>query len=119
MNLLVRWLVSAVSLLIVAHFVSGFVVHNFLTALVAAVIIGFINATLGLVVKVLTFPLSLVTFGLFLIVVNAMMLKVAAWLTPGFEVRSWTAAFLGAILLSLVSWFLHWLIGDKRRQRAY
>jgi putative membrane protein len=119
MNLLVRWLVSAISLLIVAHFVSGFVVHSFLTALVAALVIGLVNATLGLVVKVVTFPFSVVTFGLFLIVVNAMMLKVAAWLTPGFEVRTWTAAFLGAILLSLVSWFMHWLIGDKRRQRAY
>jgi putative membrane protein len=119
MNLLVRWLVSAISLLIVAHFVPGFVVHSFLTALVAALVIGLVNATLGLVVKVVTFPFSVVTFGLFLIVVNAMMLKVAAWLTPGFEVRTWTAAFLGAILLSLVSWFMHWLIGDKRRQRAY
>ena len=119
MRLLIRWLVSAVSLLIVAHFVSGFVVHSFLAALIAAVVVGFINATLGMLVKIVTFPLSLVTFGLFLIVVNAMMLKVAAAVTPGFEVRNWTAAFLGAILLSLVSWFLHLLIGDKRRERNY
>ena len=119
MKLLVRWLVSAVSLLIVAHFVSGFVVHNFLAALLAAVVIGLVNATLGLLVNIATFPLSLLTFGLFLILVNAMMLKVAAWFTPGFEVQSWRAAILGAILLSLVSWFLHWLFGDKRRQREY
>ncbi len=116
MRLLIRWLISAVSLLIVAYFVPGFVVTGFFAALLAAVVIGFINATLGLLVKILTFPLSLLTLGLFLIVVNAVMLKVAAAITPGFQVQTWSAAFLGAILLSLVSWFLHWLIGDKRRE---
>ncbi len=116
MRLLIRWLVSAISLIIVAYFVPGFVVRGFIAALLAAVVIGFINATLGLVVKIATFPLSLLTFGLFLIVVNAVMLKVAAAITPGFQVQTWSAAFLGAILLSLVSWFLHWLIGDKRRR---
>ena len=59
------------------------------------------NATLGLVLKVLTFPLTIVTFGLFLIVINAIMLKMAAAITPGFEVRTWKAAFIGAILLSI------------------
>jgi len=119
MRLLLRWLISAVSLLIVAKVISGFVVHSFVAALLAAIVIGFVNATLGLLVKIMTFPLSLLTFGLFLLLVNAVMLKVAAWLTPGFEVRTWTAAILGSILLSLVSWFLHWLVGDKRRQREY
>ena len=116
MRLLIRWLVSAISLLIVAYFVPGFVVHGFFAALLAAVVIGFVNATLGLLVKILTFPLSLLTLGLFLIVVNAVMLKVAAAFTPGFQVQTWGAALLGAILLSLVSWFLHWLIGDKHRE---
>jgi putative membrane protein len=119
MKLLLRWLVSAVSLLIVAHTISGFVVHNFVAALLAAVVIGLVNATLGLVIKVATFPLSLFTFGIFLILINAAMLKVAAWLTPGFEVRTWTAAIVGSILLSLVSWFLHWLVGDKRREHEW
>jgi len=117
MKLLIRWLVSAISLLIVAYFVPGFVVRGFFAALLAAVVIGFVNATLGLLVKILTFPLSLLTLGLFLIVVNAVMLKVAAAFTPGFHVQTWGAALLGAILLSVVSWFLHWLIGDKRRER--
>jgi putative membrane protein len=119
MRLLLRWLVSAVSLLIVAHYVPGFVVHSFVAALLAAVVIGLVNATLGLFVKVATFPLSIFTFGLFLILINAAMLKVAAWLTPGFEVQTWRAAILGAILLTLISWFLHWILGDKRREREY
>jgi putative membrane protein len=117
MRLLVRWLLSAISLMIVAYFVRGFEVHGFVAALIAAVVIGFVNATLGLVTKIVTFPLTILTLGLFLIVVNAIMLKVAAFFTPGFQVRTWTAALIGAILLSLVSSFLNWLVGDKRGER--
>ena len=114
MRLLVRWLINAISLVIVAYFVPGFVLRGFMAALIAAVIIGFVNSTLGLVLKVLTFPLTVVTFGLFLIVINAIMLKMAAAITPGFAVQTWKAAFIGAILLSLISSFLHWLIKDDR-----
>jgi putative membrane protein len=119
MKLLIRWVISAISLLIVAYFVPGFVVHGFIAAFLAAIVIGFVNATLGLMLKILTLPLSFITLGLFLIVINAAMLKVAAAVTPGFEVRTWIAGFLGAILLTVVSAFLHWLIGDKRRERRY
>lgn len=115
MRLLVRWLINAVSLLIVAHFVSGFVVQGFGAALIAAIIFGFVNATLGTLLKILTFPLTIVTFGLFLIVINAIMLKMAAFFTPGFVVQTWTAALIGAILLSIISSFLHWLVRDTGR----
>ncbi|HSM87101.1 MAG TPA: phage holin family protein [Candidatus Limnocylindrales bacterium] len=117
MRLLIRWFVNAVSLLLITYLVRGFVIHGFVYALLAAAVIGFINATLGALLKLLTLPLTFITFGLFLVVVNAVMLKVAAAFTPGFEVQTWTAAFIGAILLSLISGFLHWLIGDKRRER--
>jgi putative membrane protein len=115
MRLLVRWLINALSLLIVAYFVSGFELHGFVSALIAAVVFGLVNATLGLVLKIVTFPLTIVTFGLFLVVINAIMLKMAAAVTPGFVVHTWRAAFIGAILLSLISAFLHWLIKDDRR----
>src|SRR6266852_3327518 len=100
MKVLLRWLINAVSLLIVARFVSGFVLHGFVDALIAALVIGFVNATLGTILKVLTFPLTIVTLGLFLIVINAVLLKMAAAVTPGFEVHTWTAAILGAIVLT-------------------
>jgi putative membrane protein len=116
MRVLLRWLVNAVSLLIVAHLVSGFVLHGFIDALIAALVIGFVNATLGSILKVLTFPLTIITLGLFLIVVNAVLLKMAAAVTPGFEVHTWTAAIFGAILLTIVSSFLHWLVRDDRRE---
>ncbi|HXA86431.1 MAG TPA: phage holin family protein [Candidatus Dormibacteraeota bacterium] len=114
MRLLLRWLINAVSLVIVAHIVRGIELQDFMAALIGAIVFGFVNATLGLVLKILTFPLTIVTFGLFLIVINAIMLKMAAAVTPGFIVHTWTAAFLGAIVLSLVSAFLHWLIKDNR-----
>lgn len=115
MRLLIRWLINAVSLVIVSHLVKGFEVHGFIAALIGAVVFGFVNSTLGLLLKILTFPLTIVTFGFFLIVINAMMLKMAASISPNFEVRTWTAAFIGAILLSIISSFLHWLIKDDRR----
>jgi putative membrane protein len=117
MRLLIRWLISAVALLIVAHVVPGIYVRGFTGALIAAAVIGLINATLGLLLKILTFPLWILTLGLFLIVINAAMLKLAAFFMPAlFEVQTWTAAIIGAILLSLVSALLHWLVGDKRRE---
>ena len=115
MRLLVRWLINAISLLIVAYFVPGFEVRGLGAALIAALIIGLVNSTLGLLLKVLTLPLTIVTFGLFLIVINAIMLKMAAAVTPGFAVQSWRAAFIGALLLSLITTFLHWLVRDTRR----
>jgi len=114
-KLLVRWLINAVSLLIVAYFVPGFELRGFGAALIAALIIGLVNSTLGLLLKVVTLPLTILTFGLFLIVINAIMLKMAASVTPGFAVQSWRAAFIGALLLSVITTFLHWLIKDTRR----
>lgn len=102
--------------MIVAYFVPNFHVRGFVDALIAAVIIGFVNSTLGLFLKILTFPFTIITFGLFLIVINAVMLKMAASISPGFRVSTWTAAFIGAILLSLITSFMHWLLKDDRRR---
>ena len=116
MRLLIRWVLSAATLMLVAHFVSGFYVRNFVAALIAAVVIGFVNATLGTLLKILTFPLTVLTLGLFLIVVNAVMLKVAAFFTPGFAVYTWTAALIGAVVITVISTFLHWLLDEKRER---
>ena len=110
MILIVHWLLSAISLLIVAQLVPGIEIRGFGTALVAAVVIGLVNATLGFVLKILTLPLTILTFGLFLLVINALMLSFAALIVPGFFVNGFGAAFLGAIVLSLVSFVLRALI---------
>lgn len=110
MMLIIHWILSALSLLLVAHFVPGFHMRGFGTALIAAVVIGLVNATLGFVLKILTLPLTIVTFGFFLIVINALMLKFAAALVPGFEVYGFLPALLGAIVLSVISLILRFLI---------
>jgi len=115
-RLLLNWVLSALAVWIVAHVVPGISVSGPLAALIAALVIGFINATVGLLVKVVTFPLTLLTLGLFWFVINAVMLKLASALVPGFEVRGFLAAFLGAIVLSVVSSLLHWLVKpDSKR----
>ena len=108
--LLLHWLISAVSLLIVTYIIPGMQVRGLGTALIAAIVIGLINATLGLVLKVLTFPLTLLTLGLFWFVINALMLQLASFLVPGFFVSGFWSAFFGAIVLSLVNMALRSLI---------
>src|ERR1700719_4458225 len=102
-NLLVAWLLSAVSLLIVAYVVTGFDVSAFASALIAAVVIGLVNGTIGFFLKVVPFPLTILTLGLFWWVINALMLKLAAAVVPGFKINGFLPALLGAFLLSLVN----------------
>ena len=109
-HLLVNWLVSAVSLMMVAAIVPGIEIDGFGTALIAAVVIGLVNATLGFFLKILTFPLTLITLGAFLFVINALMLKVAAAMLSGFRVKGFAPALVGAVLLSLVHIALRWLL---------
>jgi putative membrane protein len=108
--LLVNWFVSALSLLIVAHVVPGFQVRSFGAALVASLVIGLINSTLGLLLKVLTLPLTIVTFGLFLFVINALILRMTSGLVSGFYVESFGPAFVGAIVLAIVTTLLRHLV---------
>jgi putative membrane protein len=84
-------------------------------ALIAAVVIGLVNATLGLFLKVITFPLAILTLGIFWLVVNALMLELASAVVPGFHVRSFAAAFWGGIVLSIVNMFLKWLVLPARK----
>ena len=115
MRLLVHWILSALALLIVAHIVPGFYVSGLGGALIAALVIGLINATLGLLLKVITFPLAVLTLGLFWLVINALMLMVASALMKSFQVRGFWAAFLGAIVLALVNMLLRWLVPTRER----
>jgi putative membrane protein len=102
-KLLVHWLLSALCLLLVARFVPGFFVRGFGTALIAAVVIGLVNSTIGALLKLFTFPLAILTFGIFWLLINALMLKFAALFVPGFEVRGLWPAFLGGIILSFLN----------------
>ena len=102
MRLLARWLLHALALLITARLVPGFVIASFPSALIAVLVIGLLNVTLGLLLKLITFPLGILTLGLFFLVINAIMLKVAGSIVPGFRVQTFTAAFIGAVVLALL-----------------
>jgi putative membrane protein len=117
LRLLLRWIISGVALWVVSLVVPGFYVSGAFAAFFAALLIGFINATLGLFLKVVTFPLTILTLGLFWFVVNAAMIELASAFVPGFHIRSFASAFWGGIVLSLVNMFLKWLL-LPREQRA-
>src|SRR5579863_7798394 len=102
-KLLAHWVLSALCLLLVARFVPGFFVRGFGTALIAAVVIGLVNSTIGALLKIVTFPLTILTFGIFWLLINALMLKLAALFVPGFEVHGLWPAFWGGIILSLLN----------------
>lgn len=117
---LLKWILNAIALLITAHLVSGFVIDNWVSALVAVVVIGLLNATLGLFLKVITFPFSVLTLGLFLLVINAFILKMSASVVPGFYVIGFLPAFLGAVVLAILQMifgFLESAVTDEPSRR--
>lgn len=106
LNAILNLVLSAVSLIIVAHVIRGFELTGFGTALFSALVIGLVNATLGFFLKIVTFPLTLLSLGVFWFIINALMLKLAAAFVPGFSIQGFLPAFFGAIVLSLVNLFL-------------
>jgi putative membrane protein len=102
LKLLLHWILSAIALLIVSRLVPGFVVRGLTPALVAALVIGLLNATLGLLLKIITFPISILTLGLFLLVINGLMILLASSIVRGFNVYGMVPAFWGAVVLALL-----------------
>jgi len=101
MKTLVRWLLLAAALLLVAHLYPGVQVASFGTALVAALVLGLFNTLVRPLLVLLTLPVTLVTLGLFLFVINALMFWASASLLPGFNVTGFWAALIGSVLYSL------------------
>ncbi|MBD2777579.1 phage holin family protein [Iningainema tapete] len=112
LHFIITWLGSAIALLITGYIVPGFVVKNLGVALLASIIIGLVNALVRPILAILTFPITLFTFGLFLFVVNALSLWLASALTPGygFEINGFAAALLGSIVLSIVSSIVNYFL---------
>jgi putative membrane protein len=102
LTLLVHWLLSALALLIVSRIVPGFQVDGLWPALIASLVIGLLNATVGLFLKIITFPLSILTLGIFLLVINGLMILLASGIVRGFHVQGFGPAFWGAIVLALL-----------------
>ena len=109
-HILAVWLVGALALWIVAQIIPGIEVRGFGAALVATIVIAVVNGTVGIVLKILAFPLTLLTLGLFLLVIDALLLKLAALFTPGFRVRGFLSALAGSVVLSILTWVLRRMI---------
>ena len=108
MKLLLRWLLNVVTLIAIAYYLPGVEVAGFYAALITALILGLVNAVIRPVLLVLTLPINLLTLGLFTFVINGMMFWFVATIVEGFDVASYSAAFMGALVMSLVSWLLGW-----------
>jgi len=102
MKLLAKWLLSAAALLLVAYLYQGVEVRSFTAALIAAFVIGLLNAVVRPVLVLLTLPVTVLTLGLFLFVINALMFWAAASLLDGFEVRGFAAALIGSLIYSVI-----------------
>ena len=101
-KLLVKWLLSASALLFVAYVYEGVEVRGYGAALLAALVIGLLNTVVRPVLVVLTLPVTVVTLGLFLFIINALMFWAAAWVLDGFMVRDFVAALVGSLIYSLI-----------------
>ncbi|MEW6137101.1 MAG: phage holin family protein [Thermodesulfobacteriota bacterium] len=104
MGIIISWLVLTLAILLAAYLVPGITVRSLVSAIIAAAILGLLNLLLKPIAVFLSFPLIVVTLGLFTFVINALLLWLAAAIAPGFEVRSFWAALLGALVISIVSY---------------
>ena len=118
-RMLLHWILNAIALLAVAHFVAGFVVADLVSALIAVVVIGLFNATFGLLLKIITLPLGILTFGLFFLLINAVILKFSSEFVPGFRVDTFKAAFLGALALAVLHLLFGFLFRGRRRRQDW
>ncbi len=112
MRLILKWLLSAVALLLVTYLFSGVQVNSFSSALIAAAVIGLLNMIVRPVLVVLTLPVTLVTLGLFLFVINALMFWAAAGLLPGFFVAGFGSALLGSLIYSAAGVAIEMALGN-------
>ena len=115
LTLLARWIINAAALLLVAYLYPGVSVESFLTALIAALVLGLVNAVVRPVLVILTLPVTLLTLGLFLFVINALLFWLVAELVPGFRVSGFGAALLGSILYSVITLITSWLLFSRKK----
>jgi putative membrane protein len=102
-SLLLRWLLNTLALFVVVTVVPNFHYRGWISLAIAAAVLGLLNAIVRPILFVLTLPLTVITLGLFLLVLNAIMLELTAWLVPGFDINGFWWAIVGALVLTLVS----------------
>ena len=118
LGLLIRWMLSALALVLTSKIVPGITFDGLTPLLIAAIVLGLVNAIVRPILVFFTLPLTLLTLGLFLLVVNAITFGLAAWLVPGFSVNGFMAALLGSIVMAILSYlfsmFIH--VGEEKKK---
>lgn len=115
MNLLFRILLTAIAVVVLAYFLPGVEVANFTTAIIVAAVLAFLNAIVKPILIILTLPMTIVTFGLFLLAINAFMILLADKFINGFKVSSFWTALLFSILLSILQSILHSGLKEEKK----
>lgn len=113
MKLLIAWLLNALALLLVASLVPGIHLADYVTALIAAVIIGLANILIKPILKLITFPITLITLGLFIFVINGLLFYGVGHFLQGFQVATLKAGIIGAFAYSIISWLLSAIVIEK------
>ena len=118
LGMLIRWALSALALVLTTKIVPGITVNTFTTLIIAALVLGLVNAIVRPILVFFTLPLTFLTLGLFLLVVNAITFGLAAWLVPGFQVNGFVPALLGSIVMSLLSFVFSMFVklGEEKKQ---
>ena len=115
MNLIIRLLLNAVAVVILAYVLNGVSVDGYLTAIIVAAVLSILNLLVKPILVILTLPITIVTLGLFLLVINALIILLADKLIDGFAVSSFWTALLFSILLSILQWLLHSLFKEDKK----
>lgn len=111
--IITRWLIITMAIIAASMLVPGIKVDSLLTAILAAALLGLINVFIKPVLIILTLPLSILTLGVFTFFINALLLALVAYFVKGFEVQSFLAAFLGSLIISVVTWLANYFINIK------
>ena len=115
MTLIVRWFINALALMLVAYLYSGVQVSGIFAALIAALVLGLVNAVIRPLLVLLTLPVTILTLGLFIFVINAFLFWFVAEIVDGFKVTGFMAALIGSLMFSVVSLVTSWLVSDKKK----
>jgi putative membrane protein len=110
MQLLLRWLINAIAIMLMALYLPGIVVSGFFAALIAALVLGILNALIRPLLVLLTLPINLLTLGLFTLIINAFLFWFTSEIVKGFSVAGFWPALEGALIMWLVAWGTNWLL---------
>ncbi len=115
MTLIVRWFINALALMLVAYLYSGVKVDDIFSALIAALVLGLVNAVIRPLLVLLTLPVTVLTLGLFIFIINAFLFWFVAEVVKGFTVTGFMAALIGSLMFSVVTLLTSWLVFSKKK----